>query len=537
MLQSIFSEYVEKYFRLIVGKITEKFNDKKNETTMLHKTMLTEEYSADMTWEGTTINHFIVAADVVSMDSSLPLKKRGSMQRAGGKLPKLGIKYRKGEKDVSDINVMIARGTDEATVVAKLFDDAGKAVRGIDVRTEIMFEEGLSTGYAIVEGEDNDGTGIRVNYGYKSDNTFHALTAEWSSNEATPVKDIQQMFDKAQLDGNSIAHIWLSRKAFNEIRYSTEGKELAARFLNVLFTENTNLPTPSRATMLDALRDEFGAEFHIIDSAFRIQKPDGTYKTVKPFDEDNVIGTPSENVGRLVYGTLVEETNPVNAVDYVKSGSHILVSKYSTNDPFAEMTAAQAICLPVIDDVDGIYILKTGGTGVLSVDKSSVFFHNEADSTGVKVKVYAENSYTVSQTASTSWLTVTKSADGETLTLTVGANATGSARTSTVTLTDSESNTVTIAVTQAAAISVSPNSLTFTKNGSTSGKKFTVSSDSDFEATTSVSWLTLIKNGNDVVVTCEANDATSAPERTATITVTSGDGETATVSVTQAANA
>ena len=49
MNASLFLEYIDKYFRLVVGKITEKFNDAKQEQPLLHKSMLTEEYSADLT--------------------------------------------------------------------------------------------------------------------------------------------------------------------------------------------------------------------------------------------------------------------------------------------------------------------------------------------------------------------------------------------------------------------------------------------------------------------------------------------------------
>ena len=50
MNPSLFIEYIDKYFRLVIGKITEKINGKKTEEQLLHKTMLTEEYSADLTW-------------------------------------------------------------------------------------------------------------------------------------------------------------------------------------------------------------------------------------------------------------------------------------------------------------------------------------------------------------------------------------------------------------------------------------------------------------------------------------------------------
>lgn len=536
MNSSLFIEIVEKYFQMVIGKITEKFNGSKTEQTLLHKTMLTEEYTPDLTWGATELNHSVVAADVVALDSPLPLKSRGTIRNASGKLPKLGVKFRKNEKDITDINIMRARGTDEATVASKIFEDAPKCVRSMDVRKEIMFEMGLSTGQTVVDGDTNDGTGVRVDFGYKPEHTFHAQTAPWGEEGYNPIADIQQMFDKAQEDSDSINDVYISKKYFNYIRSSVYGKKLVADYRGQVYTSLDYLPQPGREAMIEALADEFGATFHIVDSVFKTENHDGTTTSVKPWAEANVVGTPSTVVGRLVYGTLAEETNPVANVSYEKSGSHVLVSKYSKTDPLEEFTAAQALCLPVIDGGESIYLLKADGTGVLSVDKPTVAMGNEADTTGIKVGVHAENPYTLSQTASTSWLTATKSADGKSITLTTTANETGSARTSTVTLTDSESNTATIEVTQAAALAVSPDSLTFTKNGSTQGKYITVSSDSDFEAVASVDWLTLTKSGNRLNVKCEANDTASAPQRTATITVTNGDGETATVSVTQEAN-
>ena len=75
MERTLFPEIVDKYFKMVIGQITEKFNDLKTEPVLLHKTMLTEEYSADLSWGSTDLNHSIVAADVVSLESSLPLKK------------------------------------------------------------------------------------------------------------------------------------------------------------------------------------------------------------------------------------------------------------------------------------------------------------------------------------------------------------------------------------------------------------------------------------------------------------------------------
>jgi hypothetical protein len=444
MNPSLFIEYIDKYFRLVIGKITEKINGKKTEEQLLHKTMLTEEYSADLTWGSTELNTSIVAADVVALDSTLPLKRRDKISNASGVIPKLGIKFRKGEKAISDINVMRARGADEATIAGKIFDDAPKAIKGVDVRKEIMFQQALSTGVTLIEDdESNTGTGIRADFGYLAANTFRATTAKWGGATATPQDDVQQLFDKAQEDGNSIGLVMLSKKYFNYFRNSTQGKRLAANYRNVSFDANTILPVPSRETMLEALADEYGAPFRVVDSSFKIEKPDGTRVSVKPWEEGNIIALPGENVGRLVYGTLAEETNTVAGVNYQKSGSHILVAKYSKTDPLREFTTAQALAIPVIDGVDGIYILHAD-TGVLSVDPTSLSFAKSANTTGKTFTVHSDSTFAVA--SSGSWATAT--INGEEVIVKVTAN-TGGERTATITVTDANSQTATVTVTQA----------------------------------------------------------------------------------------
>lgn len=360
MNQSYFIELVQKYFAAIVGKITEKINGEDKEKPMLHKTALTTEYSADLNWGSTEINQSVVAADIVETNSSLPLKKRGTLGKATGKLPKLGMKYFKDEDDIDQINTMIAKGTKEAEIVSKLFDDVSKAIKGVDVRNEIMFLQALSSGVMLANDDNNTGTAVRLDFGFK--NVLHATTAPWSQATATPTDDIEQLFEKADSDGNSIGHVWMSRKYFNYLRKSDAGKLLAANFLGHVITSTTTLSQPSKKDMLAALNDEYDATFHIVDYTARIENKDGSHKKITPWEEGAVIGTATENVGRLVYGTLAEETNPVGGVQYQKSGLYTLVAKYSETDPLKEFTTSQARCIPVIDNVSSIYKLDASAT-------------------------------------------------------------------------------------------------------------------------------------------------------------------------------
>lgn len=461
MDKSLFAEIVEKYFRLVIGKITEKFNDAKTEPTLLHKTMLTEEYSPDLTWGASELNHSIVAADVVALDSSLPLKKRGTISNATGTVSKIGVKFRKGEKQITNINIMLARNADEATVASKVFDDATKAIKAIDVRKEIMFQKALSTGQLLVtdageENSTNDGTGVRADFGYKTGNTFKGTVAPWGKKQARPIDDIRQMFDKANENSDVITHVYLSNKYFNLLRNSQQSKLLTATFENQVITNLTLLPVPSRQAFLDALQDEFEATFHVVDSVFKIENKDGSTTPVRPWVEANVVGVPQEVVGRLVYSTLAEETNPVANVAYQKSGSHILVSKYSKTDPLEEFTAGQALCIPVIDGGDSIYLLTADESGD---DAITVSGEDVSDGAITAAKTASTKTFDIAYkgdisliTVSTDadWLTVTN-ADGK-VTVKVAANSGQSAteREGDIVITDGY-NTVTVTVTQSAS--------------------------------------------------------------------------------------
>lgn len=367
MNKSLFLYYVEKYFNQIVNKISDAISGEKESDQYLHKHMLHEEYSADMNWGTAAFVNSIVSADLVDLDSAIPLKQRTAIISGYKKIPKLAIKYRKGERDITTINLMKAAGTSEYTIVSKIFEDTPKVIKGIDIAKEIMFQQGLSTGVALAPGAEDDGEGVRISYGYLEDNMLQ-VSAVWSDADATPISDLTALFAKAESDGNTIGEVMLSKKYFDLMRSSDEAKDIAANFRNIPYTDVDNLPIPLRSTLLEALEDEFGAKFNIVNSSFRVEAADGTRSSVKPWAEANIIALPDKHVGRLVYGSLAEESNPITDVAYQKAGSHILISKYSKNDPLEEYTSAQAIVVPVIDGADSIYMLKADDAVVVESD-------------------------------------------------------------------------------------------------------------------------------------------------------------------------
>lgn len=360
---SLFSAYVDKYFKGLVGRYTELYNGKSSDLQYLYRDLLTEEYSSDLTWNSTSLSNSIVAADVVSLDSSLPLKRRSTIRRASGDITKIGIKRKLNEKTLSDISVMQAKGQNEAAIARRILDNVPNVLKGVYSRLDILFQQALSTGEILLSGDEGQGLGVRANFGYLEDNSFKAKTAAWSTPaKATPLTDIRQLFDAASANSDTITDLFISEAYFNYARQSVEVKSLVAAANNQVIADSSALPVPSRSKTIEALQDEFGATVHVVNNSYKVEAKDGTQTVVKPWEQGNIVGVPNPTVGRLVYGTLAEDLHRVEGVTYQNSG-FVLVSEYSHNEPsLEEVTAAQALAIPVIDDGDHIYLLHADST-------------------------------------------------------------------------------------------------------------------------------------------------------------------------------
>lgn len=389
MEKSLFIEYVSKVWPKLSLFVQEKVNNQKKPLKYYHKEMLTPVYSADQKWEGTSANTTYVAADMVAMDSPLPLKNRDSIAQASGKLPKVGMKKVLRETQINAINIMKAHlsMTSDANakkaqlqrIFNKITDDGYACSVGIDERNEFNFLKGLSDGIILVEDEDNTGTGLRIRYGYLPSNSFGVETVGSITGD-----DIERVLSKANDDQNSLSVVAIALSTYNKIRKSQWAKELVAANKEQTVTETAKLPVPNASSFDEAFKEEYGLDFLKIDRTVIIEK-NGKRNSYKPFNANKLIFLPSaDNVGSLVWGTLAEDTNRVNGVEYATVDSYKLISRYSKTDPLQEFTNGQALVLPVIENVDQIYSLDLSEAQVVDTEKEAT------DSTDVKITIWGQ---------------------------------------------------------------------------------------------------------------------------------------------------
>ena len=356
MEKSLYFEIVQKYFPQLVTSIVERLNEKRvNQLSYLFKERLIPTFSADGRWASVLAEYNRVAADVVALDSELPLKSRDAIETASGEIPKLGMKLYLTEKQLKDIDSMIAQGLPVNQILNKIFNDLPRCVEGIWERLEDMFLSGLSTGVAL--STRNNGTGVRVNYNYLSGNKF-GVAALWADKEnATPLSDMQKVFDKALADQNVITDIWMDDTALRNFYASKEVREQYAFNNNVTVGAGT-VPVLDFDKAGQVLQTKFGVTLHRVARTIKTEL-NGKKNSHTPWQQGMVVFTCDDMLGSLVWTNTAEATRPVGGVQYQSADDYILLSKYSKNDPLREFTSSQAMVVPIIDNVDRIYTMDS----------------------------------------------------------------------------------------------------------------------------------------------------------------------------------
>lgn len=361
MEKSMYFEYVEKYFPQLVLGIIEKLNDSNRPLSYLYRQLLNKQYSVDGRWSSVTGKYTRIAADVVAMDSPLPLAKRDALEVQTGFIPKMGIKLALNEKQMSDIDAMLAQGTPVAQVINVIFEDTPKVIEAIYERLEYMFLKGLSTGVALAtDAEGNNSVATRLTYGFKTENQFGAKVV-WANNATTakPFDDIKRVMDKADADGNTITHVYADDQWIDDACASEQVRNYYAFAVTGTTVATTSaVPILDRTQLSTVFERKYGVTLHRVNRSVRTEK-NGKQTSVKPWKAGSATFVCSDTIGDLVYTNLAETTRPVGGVTYQTADDFILVSKYRDNDPIREFTASQARVVPVISNVDTIYTLDS----------------------------------------------------------------------------------------------------------------------------------------------------------------------------------
>lgn len=316
----------------------------KNNDALFYTRFLTPDFSASDNFMAVSGGNKYVAADIVSYDSSTPLKKRDSISAYSGKIPKRAIKRALNESEIMQYKDLRSRGVNEQKLAGFIFKDTPFVVNGIERSVEYDFLSLLCGEAVLIHDETNTkaGEGIRIR----------------SKGEVVKGSYIKSVWDKAidkadEKDGASVAV--MSKGTFNKWKASKFALDLHSQFIGV----KTEVE-PTRQQFLDEIKSEYGIEIVIIDSKIKVES-NGKRTTVQPFIDDVVTFLPSMNIGRAVYTETAEHSQEFrndNCVAYAEPNQYTLVAVEHKTEPLRLETRAQAIILPVFDEIDNMIFLE-----------------------------------------------------------------------------------------------------------------------------------------------------------------------------------
>lgn len=361
MEPSNFLEIVEKYFPKLVVSYTESLNGENQVPPYYHLRFLRHEYSMTGKFEALTNYNQRIAADVIALDSPIPLKRRPSVAALPGEIPKIATKRHLNETQLTQLQLLMGRMEDNLPEIRRiLFEDVPKVIDGQFEKRELMFLQAFSSGLVVADNTNNVGTGIRFDFGYLPQNQFTANVA-WGGAGYTPLSDLARVAayagDTAMLP---ISRFFMRRAQFNQIAASDEAKALINPLAGALGSSSA-LFAPDLDELNARLVSKWGFDIEIIERPVMIEI-NGVQQTINPWAAGQVIGVNNENVGALVWAKVAEMDFPVGGVTYQRAGQggNILVKKYRQVEPaLSESTASESRSMPVIGNVNQIFKLDT----------------------------------------------------------------------------------------------------------------------------------------------------------------------------------
>ena len=305
-----------------------------------------------------------VIADVISFDSSAPIKSREVIRKLSGDIPKISIKYPMNESELNEYIRLQSDIRNDArlrSVLDLAFKDTDRAYNGVRGRIEWMALQLLSRGGFMLNPTNNDGivTTAFVGCGMPNDNR-RVSTADWSnSNTADGLQDIADAVDMAFQKGRNIRYVVMRADDFALLRKQKSTIEALKGWLN-----QSGKLAPSFKVINNYLADqEFPVEIKLVKPAVRIENAAHVRKTVCPWERKRIALIEDLRVGDIQHGPIASETLASmrqNALMVKKD--FVLVSKWSEPEPVKEWTKAEANAMPVINDPEGLFILKADGT-------------------------------------------------------------------------------------------------------------------------------------------------------------------------------
>ena len=233
--------------------------------------------------------------------------------------------------------MLLGNNAPEQEIIDFIYDDMGNLTSRVLTRAELANNQVLSTGKLQID-ENNFKT--VVDYGYPTSN--NVPLSGWADPTHDIVADLNSVKDKASKLGKTITRALTSSKIV--------GYMVANEGIKSFFEKSGNLVTTNR--VLQWVYDNFGIAFEVNDDVYKLSANDTTTHRFYPENKITFFGG-NGALGKGLYGVTPEELGLNNGV---ATRGNVTITQWETPDPVATWTKATALYLPVVSDIEGLFI-------------------------------------------------------------------------------------------------------------------------------------------------------------------------------------
>ena len=310
-------------------------------------------------------NRVEAAASVVDRDGKTPLRSRQGLEKLSGEIPAIKEMFILKESDYRDfLAIQGMQGVDDATKLNQLLDlvwgDVKRSGDSCHKRIDIMVLQALSTGKIPLNTTNNpDGIVLdtEIDLLMSASNKKQAAVTWATAGSATPITDIETVVTDAKSRGYSFEKILMSFALWLKFKKTTEViQSMQAYFYGPKPGAGFN---PIAVTTLDKVNEFLQANklpiIEIVDESIGVEK-DGAITTTNFFDANNATFVPAGKLGSIKNALAIEKIKPVQHVTYADYNK-VLISKWSSNEPFGEFTKGEWNAFPAWEAIDACYLL------------------------------------------------------------------------------------------------------------------------------------------------------------------------------------
>ena len=230
--------------------------------------------------------------------------------------------------------------TETKDLIDFIYRDAANLVARVLVRTEVMAMELLSTGKISIN-ENN----VKVTVDYKIPDKHKIVFQDWKTASHDILGDLVQLQKIAKNDGKTIVRAITSDKIIGYMMKNTTIKS---------FWNNKDFPMTENR-MLAWIEENYGIEFITNDDVYKTSAL-GTEKK-RFFNEDTISFVSTR--GALGEGLFAPTPEELKLVDTRKSERMLVtITQWETEDPATTWTKASAWYVPVLKDINGLFIAE-----------------------------------------------------------------------------------------------------------------------------------------------------------------------------------